>query len=138
MDDPFDLQRFVTAQEPVYQQVCTELAAGSKRSHWMWFIFPQLKGLGRSATAQHFGIGSRQEAEAYLRHPLLGPRLKQSTEFVLAVEGRSALQVFGAPDDLKFRSCMTLFAQVADEPMFRQALDRYFAGHGDEQTLQLL
>jgi uncharacterized protein (DUF1810 family) len=138
MDDPFDLQRFVSAQSPVYQQVCAELAAGRKRSHWMWFIFPQLKGLGRSAMAQHFGIGSRAEAEAYLRHPLLGRRLQQCTELLLAVEGRSVEQIFGAPDDLKLRSCLTLFAQVTGEPVFRKALEKYFAGNDDAQTLRLL
>jgi uncharacterized protein (DUF1810 family) len=138
MDEAFDLQRFVAAQAPVYAQVCTELAAGRKTSHWMWFVFPQLKGLGRSATAQHFGIASRAEAQAYWRHPLLGPRLQQCTELVLAVAGRSANQIFGSPDDLKFRSCMTLFAQVTDEQVFRRALDKYFAGKDDEQTLHLL
>ncbi len=138
MDDAFDLQRFVAAQAPVYAQVCDELAAGRKTSHWMWFVFPQLKGPGRSATAQHFGIASRAEAQAYWQHPLLGPRLKQCTELVLAVEGRSANQVFGSPDDLKFRSCMTLFAQATDEPAFRRALDKYFGGSADEQTLRLL
>lgn len=138
MDDPFDLQRFVTAQGPVFAQVCVELAAGRKASHWMWFVFPQLKGLGRSATAQHFGIASREEAQAYWRHPVLGARLKQCTELVLGVEGRSANQIFGSPDNLKFRSCMTLFAQVTDAPVFGQALEKYFAGKGDEQTLQLL
>lgn len=138
MDDPFDLQRFVTAQGPVFAQVCAELAAGRKTSHWMWFVFPQLKGLGRSATAQHFGIASREEAQAYWRHPVLGARLKQCTELVLGVEGRSANQIFGSPDNLKFRSCMTLFAQVSDAPVFGQALEKYFAGKGDEQTLQLL
>jgi len=138
VDDPFDLQRFVTAQGPVFAQVCAELAAGRKTSHWMWFVFPQLKGLGRSATAQHFGIASREEAQAYWRHPVLGARLKQCTELVLGVEGRSANQIFGSPDNLKFRSCMTLFAQVTDAPVFGQALEKYFAGKGDEQTLQLL
>lgn len=138
MDDPFDLQRFVTAQAPVYAQVCAELANGRKTSHWMWFVFPQLKGLGRSATAQHFGIASRAEAQAYWRHPLLGPRLEQCTELVLAVDGRSAQQIFGSPDDLKFRSCLTLFAAATDGAVFRKALDKYFAGNDDEQTLRLL
>lgn len=138
MDDPFDLQRFVTAQAPVYGDVCAELAAGRKSSHWMWFVFPQLKGLGRSATAQHYGIAARAEADAYWRHPLLGPRLKQCTELVLAVDGRSANQIFGSPDDLKFRSCMTLFAQATGAPVFRQALDKYFGGEDDEQTLRRL
>ncbi len=138
MNDPFHLQRFVTAQAPVYDGVCAELAAGRKTSHWMWFIFPQLKGLGRSATAQFYGIASRAEADAYWRHRLLGPRLQQCTELVLAVNGSSALQIFGSPDDLKFHSCMTLFAQVTAEPVFRQALEKYFAGQEDAQTLQRL
>ncbi|HEX7436264.1 MAG TPA: DUF1810 domain-containing protein, partial [Caldimonas sp.] len=103
------------------------------------FVFPQLKGLGRSATARHFGIASRAEAEAYWRHPVLGARLKECSELVLAVEGRTALQIFGSPDDLKFSSSMTLFAQVArDEPVFRWALDKYFGGHVDKRTLELL
>lgn len=138
MDDPFDLRRFVDAQGPVYGQVCAELAAGRKASHWMWFVFPQLKGLGRSATAQHYGIGSMAEARAYWDHPLLGPRLKRCTELVLAVDGRSVQAIFGSPDDLKFRSSMTLFAQATGEPVFRQALAKYFAGCEDEQTLRLL
>ena len=137
-DDPFDLQRFVGAQDAVYRDVCAELAAGRKTSHWMWFIFPQLKGLGRSATAQFYGLASRAEAEAYRRHAVLGPRLQHCTELVLAVTGRSATQIFGSPDDLKFRSCMTLFAQATGEPLFRRALDKFFDGREDEQTLRLL
>jgi uncharacterized protein (DUF1810 family) len=138
MDDPFGLQRFVDAQQGIYPQVRNELAAGCKRSHWMWFVFPQLKGLGRSATAQHYGIASRDEAQAYWTHPLLGPRLRECTELVLAVEGRSAHEIFGPPDDLKFRSCMTLFAAATGEPLFGRALRKYFGGQGDEQTLRLL
>jgi len=138
MDDAFGLQRFVDAQEPVYRQVCGELAAGRKTSHWMWFVFPQLKGLGRSATAQHYGIGSAAEARAYWDHPLLGPRLKQCTELVLATEGRTAHDIFGPPDDLKFRSCMTLFARATGEPLFTRVLDRYFGGQPDAATLELL
>jgi uncharacterized protein (DUF1810 family) len=139
MHDPHALQRFVDAQEPVFRQVETELRAGRKTSHWMWFVFPQLKGLGRSGIAQHFGIASRDEAVAYWQHPVLGPRLKQCSEWVLAVEGKTALQILGSPDDLKFRSCMTLFAQVApDEPVFGRALDKYFAGRPDPRTLELL
>jgi uncharacterized protein (DUF1810 family) len=139
MTDPHDLQRFVLAQDTVYTQVCAELAAGAKTSHWMWFVFPQLKALGHSATAQHFGIASRAEALAYWQHPVLGPRLKACSELVVAVEGRTALQVFGSTDQLKFRSCMTLFAQVApQEPVFNQALAGYFAGEGDAKTLELL
>ena len=139
MNDPHDLQRFVDAQNPVYAQVCAELAAGAKASHWMWFVFPQLQGLGRSSIARHYGIASRAEAEAYWRHPLLGPRLKECSELVLAVEGKTAHQIFGSPDDLKFHSSMTLFAQVApDAPVFRRALDKFFAGASDERTIALL
>lgn len=139
MPDPHDLQRFIEAQDPVYLQVCVELAAGAKTSHWMWFVFPQLKALGRSATAQHFGIASRAEALAYWQHPVLGPRLKACSELVVAVEGRTALQIFRSPDDLKFRSCMTLFAQVApQEPVFNRALAKYFGGEADARTLELL
>jgi uncharacterized protein (DUF1810 family) len=139
MTDPHNLQRFVLAQDPVYQQVCFELAAGRKTSHWMWFVFPQLKGLGRSAMAQHLGIASKDEAAAYWHHPVLGPRLKECVEFVLAVQGRTALQIFGSPDDLKLHSSLTLFAQVAPhEPVFERALARYFGGESDPQTLALL
>ena len=138
MNEPFDLQRFVDAQQGVYAQVRAELAAGRKRSHWMWFVFPQLKGLGRSATAQHYGIGSKAEAQAYWAHPLLGPRLRECTELVLAVDGSSAHEIFGPPDDLKFRSSMTLFAQATGEPVFTRALEKYFGGRLDEATLRLL
>lgn len=139
MTDPYDLQRFVTAQDPVYPQVCAELAAGAKASHWMWFVFPQLKGLGRSAMAQHYGLASRSEAQAYWRHPVLGQRLRRCTELVVSVQGKSALQILGAPDDLKFHSSMTLFAQVApQEPLFRGALQKYFGGEDDARTLGLL
>lgn len=139
MTDPHDLQRFILAQDPVYTEVCAELAAGAKTSHWMWFVFPQLKALGRSATAQHFGIASRAEALAYWQHPVLGPRLKACSELVVAVEDRTALQIFGSTDELKFRSCMSLFAQVApQEPVFTQALAKYFGGEGDARTLELL
>lgn len=138
MADPHNLERFVQAQNPVYAQVCAELAAGLKTSHWMWFVFPQLKGLGRSAMAQHFGIASRAEAQAYWHHALLGARLKECVELVLAVEGRTALQIFGSPDDLKFHSSLTLFAQAApDEPVFQRALTRYFDGESDARTLEL-
>jgi len=139
MDDPHDLQRFVDAQDPVYHDVRLELAAGAKRSHWMWFIFPQLKALGRSATALHYGIASRAEAVAYWAHPVLGPRLKECSELLAAVQGRSANEIMGPPDDLKLRSCMTLFAEVApQEPVFRQVLQKYYGGVADDKTLALL
>ena len=138
-DDPHRLERFVQAQAPVYGQVCAELAAGEKRSHWMWFVFPQLAELGRSATAQYYGIGSGAEARAYWAHPVLGPRLAQCTSLVLAVQGRTAFQVFHSPDDLKFRSCMTLFhAAVPQEPLFGKALEKFYGGEGDPLTLSLL
>lgn len=139
MADLHNLQRFVLAQDPVYNQVCAELAAGAKTSHWMWFVFAQLKALGRSATAQHFGIASRAEAQAYWQHPVLGPCLKTCSELVMAVEDKTALQIFHSPDNLKFRSSMTLFAQVApQELVFNRALARYFDGKGDTRTLELL
>ena len=109
-DDPHDLRRFVDAQDGVYARARDELADGEKRTHWMWFVFPQLRGLGRSATAQRYGIASEREALAYWEHPLLGPRLKDCTELVAAIEGRTSSEIFGAPDDLKFRSSMPLFA----------------------------
>jgi uncharacterized protein (DUF1810 family) len=133
------LHRFVQAQDRVDASVRDELAAGRKRSHWMWFVFPQLKGLGHSETAQYYGIASRREATAYWRHPVLGPRLRQCTALVLAAHGKSAHDIFGTPDDLKFHSCMTLFAAIApDEPMFDQALARFFGGQPDGRTLALL
>jgi len=139
MDDPYDLQRFVTAQNPVFKQVCLELQAGRKDGHWMWFVFPQLKGLGHSGMANKFGISSRDEAEAYLRNPILGPRLRECTELVNLVEGRSIEQIFGYPDNLKFRSSMTLFAQVeSDNEIFAKALQKYFGGQPDRLTLELL
>jgi uncharacterized protein (DUF1810 family) len=137
-DDPFDLQRFATAQAPVLDAVLAELAAGRKRSHWMWFVFPQLRGLGTSSMAQHYGITSLDEARAYLAHPVLGPRLRECCALVLQVEGRSANEIFGSPDDMKFRSCVTLFGLAApDEPLFGQALDQYYGGVPDPRTLAL-
>ncbi len=140
MNDPgAELQRFVDAQAPVYAQVLAELAAGLKTTHWMWFVFPQLRGLGRSATARHYGIASRDEALAYWQHPLLGPRLAECTRRVLAVQGRSLHEIFGSPDDLKFHSCMTLFARVVpDDPLFREALARCWGGREDPATVALL
>ncbi len=138
-NDPYDLERFVEAQEPLVDQVRAELAAGRKTSHWMWFVFPQLLGLGNSTMAQAYGVTGLPEARAYLDHPLLGPRLREFTALAVAVPHRSAREVFGPPDDLKFRSSMTLFAQAAPgDPLFGQALDRYFAGEPDPQTLRLL
>src|SRR5215211_1816682 len=138
--DPFNLERFVSAQAPVFAAALAELRAGRKRSHWMWFVFPQLRGLGRSSTAEFYGIVSLAEARAYLAHALLGPRLMQCTEAVLAVEGRSLHEIFGSPDDVKFCSSMTLFsrAQGGDESVFRRALDRFCSGREDERTVELL
>jgi uncharacterized protein (DUF1810 family) len=133
------LGRFIEAQNPVYATVCAELSAGAKASHWMWFVFPQLQALGRSATARHFGITSRDEALAHWRHPVLGQRLKKCTELVLAIRYKTAFEIFATPDDLKFRSCMTLFAQVApEEPVFAPAIAQFFNASFDERTLVLL
>ena len=115
MNDPYDLQRFVDAQRPVFEGVCSELKAGRKQGHWMWFVFPQLKGLGYSSMAERYGITSRGEAEAYLEHSVLGPRLRECTKLVNLVEGRSIEPIFGYPDYLKFRSCMTLFANATPD-----------------------
>jgi uncharacterized protein (DUF1810 family) len=134
--DRFDLRRFEEAQEGVYARVCEELRAGEKRSHWMWFIFPQIRGLGRSPMAERFAIGSLEEARAYLRHPVLGGRLRECTSIVNAVEGRTAAEIFGFPDDLKFCSSMTLFAKVGDEPVFVRAIEKYFGGEMDRGTLE--
>jgi uncharacterized protein (DUF1810 family) len=138
-NDPFDLERFVAAQTDVLATVEDELRAGRKRSHWIWFIFPQLRGLGHSPTAQFYGIGSLDEARAYLRHPVLGPRLVRCTEHVLALTGRSPNAIFGSPDDLKFHSSMTLFALADDDAgnVFRKALERYFEGRDDDRTITL-
>ena len=139
MSDPFDLHRFVEAQEPVWNAVRGELRHGRKRTHWMWFVFPQLAGLGHSAMARRYAIGSLAEARAYLAHPVLGPRLLETTGLVNAVPGRSAQEILGSPDDLKFHSCVTLFARAAPEPaVFQAALAKYFAGQADAQTLSRL
>lgn len=135
----YKLQRFVDAQNPVYDQVCSELQQGRKTSHWMWFIFPQIAGLGHSSTARHYAISSLEEARAYLDHPILGPRLVECTRLVLNIEGSSLEQIFGYPDDLKFRSSMTLFARAApNEAVFRDALKKYFDGEEDPLTLERL
>ncbi|OBI42070.1 DUF1810 domain-containing protein [Mycobacterium colombiense] len=137
--DPFDLNRFVTAQAPVYGQVVGELRDGRKRSHWMWFVFPQLRGLGGSPTAVRYGIVSLDEARAYLSHDLLGPRLRECTQLVNEIQGRSVTQIFGSPDDLKLRSSMTLFALATEEDHdFVALLDKYYAGEQDSVTLARL
>ncbi|MGC2051465.1 MAG: DUF1810 domain-containing protein [Methylovirgula sp.] len=139
MPELYNLDRFVAAQAPLYGRVCDELRAGHKTSHWMWFIFPQIAGLGSSPTARFFAIASLAEAVAYLQHPVLGPRLGECTNLVNGVEGRSAFDIFGSPDDLKFRSSMTLFNEAAsDIVVFQQALDQYFAGEPDRRTLEIL
>jgi uncharacterized protein (DUF1810 family) len=138
MTDPFDLDRFLRAQNPVFRDVLGELARSRKQSHWMWFVFPQIAGLGFSAMSQRYAIGSRTEAEAYLAHPVLGPRLIECTRLVLAVDGRTINAILGAPDDAKFRSSMTLFGAVSDEAVFDEALARYFAGERDDATLEIL
>jgi uncharacterized protein (DUF1810 family) len=138
--DTFDLERFVTAQAAVFPPVLTELKAGRKRTHWMWFVFPQLRGLGHSSMATSYGIGSLHEARAYLAHPLLGPRLELCTRTVLDLESGSLHQIFGSPDDMKFQSSMTLFALAAADPasLFYKTLDRWCGGALDAQTLRLL
>ena len=137
--DPYNMRRFLDAQDPVYAQVCSELRAGRKRSHWMWFIFPQIQGLGYSPLAKKFAISSVDEAKAYLDHPILGARLKEFCRLVNRVEGRSIEEIFGYPDDLKFRSSMTLFAHAAsDDQIFRDALEKYFNGEDDPATVERL
>lgn len=137
--DPYDLARFVEAQERSYPQALSEIRRGQKRSHWMWYVFPQFDGLGGSPAARRYSIKSAAEAEAYLRHSILGPRLLESARATLGVEGRSALEVFGAPDHMKLRSSATLFASVSPAgSVFEQVLERYFGGEPDEKTLQLL
>lgn len=137
--DPFDLERFVKAQESVFNQVREELQKGEKRSHWMWFIFPQIRGLGSSPMAQKFAISSAAEARAYLDHPLLGARLLECTRLVINVGGRSVHEIFGSPDDVKFRSSMTLFARVSPTTSeFTEALQKYYRGETDSRTLEIL
>ena len=142
-EDPFHLERYVEAQDGVYGQVLQELRRGEKRSHWMWFIFPQIRGLGRSPMAERFAIGSAEEARAYLGHPVLGARLRECTGLVNAVEGRTVSEIFGFPDDLKFHSSMTLFAFAVEAPthktlgdsVFVEAVRKYFGGEMDSGTL---
>jgi uncharacterized protein (DUF1810 family) len=139
MENKLNLERFVKAQDPVYSNVLAELRRGRKERHWIWFIFPQLKGLGRSAMAELYGIANREEAEAYLRHPILGVRLLECTEIVNKLEGLSAEQILGTIDSIKFRSSMTLFTLVAeDQRIFREALDKYFNGQPDPLTINRL
>ena len=138
-DDPFDLSRFLQAQEGVYAAALAELRAGRKTSHWMWFVFPQFEGLGRSQTARFFAVKSLAEARAFLAHPVLGKRLRECTAGVLRVTGRTASEIFGYPDDLKFCSSMTLFERAEpDCDLFSEALDRFFEGRRDRLTLELL
>ncbi len=138
MTDLFDLQRFVDAQAPVHPRVLAELGQGQKQSHWMWFIFPQLAGLGHSPMAQRFAIASREEAAAYLDHDVLGPRLRECTTLVNAVQGRTIREILGSPDDLKFCSSMTLFGAVSPDPEFARAITKYYGGAPDRKTLELL
>ena len=139
MNDIYNLQRFVDAQDPEIEYARAELRKGSKSGHWMWFVFPQIEGLGRSETSRRYAISSRQEAEAYLKHPILGPRLRECTQLVNLVQGRSAREIFGSPDDLKFRSSLTLFATVtSDNGVFNEALQKYFGGKPDIHTLRKL
>jgi uncharacterized protein (DUF1810 family) len=139
MDGRFQLQRFVDAQQSVYESVLRELRAGRKRSHWMWFIFPQIAGLGHSMMAHEFALSSLDEAAAYLAHPMLGLRLRECSALVAGIEGRSIAEIFGSPDDMKFRSSMTLFALAApEEPIFAACLQKYFGGEPDLQTLAML
>jgi len=137
--DPFNLERFLKAQTDIYRSATGELQAGEKQGHWMWFIFPQIRGLGRSPAAREFAISGRDEARAYLRHPVLGPRLLECAELVLRIRGRSLAEIFGSPDDMKFRSSMTLFAQVApDQAIFSEAIRRYCDSDFDPLTLRVL
>jgi uncharacterized protein (DUF1810 family) len=139
MSDRLDLQRFVDAQARIYEDVRRELRAGRKESHWMWFVFPQIAGLGQSPTSIRFAIASLEEAQVYLAHPILGPRLRECAKLALDVEGKTAAQIFGPIDEMKFRSSMTLFAKAApDESIFAQCLEKYFAGAPDPATLAKL
>ena len=137
MDDSFNLERFVVAQDPVYKQVLAELQQGVKQTHWIWFIFPQVVGLGHSEMAKYYAIQSRDEAETYLVHPVLGKRLRECTTAVLPI-AKSAQQIFGSPDDLKFRSSMTLFDMVSGNPLFGAALTRFYGGQHDQATLDII
>ena len=137
-EDPYDLARFVDAQAADYPRALSELRAGEKRSHWMWYVFPQIAGLGHSPMSRRYSIKSAAEARAYLDHPVLGPRLRECFGAVTDIAGRSANEIFGSPDDLKLRSCATLFDSVSDEDIFAQVIKKYFDGERDEETLRLL
>jgi uncharacterized protein (DUF1810 family) len=136
--DPFDLDRFVTAQQPVWDDVCAELRAGRKQTHWMWFVFPQLATLGRSSMARHYGLSGLDEARAYLAHPVLGPRLRSACELLLQLPPCKAVGIFGSVDAMKLRSSLTLFAQASADAVFAQCLGRYFADGPDPVTLAQL
>ncbi|MGV3459732.1 MAG: DUF1810 domain-containing protein [Flavobacterium sp.] len=139
MEDKYKLSRFLDAQNLVYLNALSEIRNGLKQSHWMWFIFPQLKGLGKSSTAEHYGITGLGEAKAYLNHPVLGKHLVQITNTLFDLEGRTALEIFGSPDDLKLKSSMTLFRQVEGaNPAFQKVLDKYYSGEPDSRTLDIL
>jgi len=139
MNAPYNIQRFIDAQESNYQSALAEIAAGQKRSHWMWYVFPQYDGLGFSSISKHYSIKSPAEARAYLNHPILGPRLRQCVDALLSVTGRSAHQIFGSPDDVKLKSSMTLFAHVSPEgSAFERTLDMYFEGQRDQKTIELV
>ena len=137
-NDPYNLQRFVDAQDSVFERVLSELRNGFKSGHWMWYIFPQIKGLGYSQMSTKYAISSKKEAEAYLQHPILGPRLRECTRLVLSIEGRSSEEIFGWIDALKFRSSITLFAQASEEQIFKDALQKYFGGEFDRLTRERL
>jgi uncharacterized protein (DUF1810 family) len=137
-NDPHDLDRFVRAQVADYNRALSELRGGKKRSHWMWYIFPQIEGLGHSPMSHRYSIKSAGDARAYLDHPVLGPRLRECAAIVHDIVGRSALEIFGSPDDLKLRSCATLFARVSDDGVFEQVLRKYFNGEPDKETLRRL
>jgi len=137
--DPYDLNRFLQAHEDNYERALSEIKRGQKRSHWMWYIFPQFDGLGFSTTSKRYSIKSVAQAKAYLSHPILGPRLTECVEAALSVEGRSAYEIFGSPDDMKLRSCATLFASVSPKSsIFDQLLEKFFQGERDDKTLRLL
>jgi uncharacterized protein (DUF1810 family) len=138
-DDPYNLQRFIAAQDNDYAAALAEIRSGRKRSHWMWYVFPQFEGLGASATSRLYAVKSVAEAGAYLRHPVLGARLRECAQAVLGIDRRSATDIFGSPDDMKLRSCATLFAYCSQEgSVFHQIIDKYFAGRHDERTLHLI